>query len=51
MSDVLGAIVVAFTLLLAAGLITGRVRARSCCTPSDPKRDLRINDQDFNNPS
>ena len=29
-------------LLLAVGALTGRVRARSCCTVADPRRDTRM---------
>ena len=32
------------TVALAVGAISGRVRARSCCTPADPAHDLRIRD-------
>lgn len=28
--------------LLAAGALTGRVRARSCCAPADPAADRRM---------
>lgn len=30
------------TLALAVGAVTGRVRARSCCTPADPAHDKRM---------
>jgi len=29
-------------LLVIAGALTGRVRARSCCAVTDPRRDLRM---------
>jgi hypothetical protein len=34
--------VVIFLVLLAVGALTGRVRARSCCSPADPAADLRM---------
>jgi hypothetical protein len=33
---------VVFLVVLAAGAVTGRVRTRSCCTPTDPRDDLRM---------
>ena len=34
--------VVIFMVLLAVGALTGRVRARTCCSPADPAADLRM---------
>lgn len=42
MQYVIGSIVALGTLVLAVGAITGRVKARSCCAPSDPDRDRRM---------
>ncbi len=39
---VFGGLVLAFVVALAVGAITGRVRARSCCTPGDPGDDARM---------
>lgn len=38
----LGVVLFAFALLLLAGAVTGRVKAKSCCAVADPKRDLRM---------
>jgi len=38
----LAAIVVLPVLALAVGALTGRVRARSCCSIADPAKDLRM---------
>lgn len=43
MRYVFGALVIIFSIVLATGLVTGRIKAKSCCAPSDPKRDLRMN--------
>ena len=42
MQWVFGIPVVALVVALAVGLLTGRVSARSCCSPADPRRDLRM---------
>jgi hypothetical protein len=42
MTYVIGGLVLAATLALAVGALTGRVRARSCCAVADPRRDLRM---------
>jgi hypothetical protein len=39
---VIGAVVIAFLVLLVVGAITGRVRSRSCCSIADPRQDLRM---------
>ena len=38
----LAALVVLPVLVLIVGAATGRVRARSCCAPTDPAKDLRM---------
>ena len=38
----LGGIIVVFMVLLALGAITGRVKARSCCSIADPNQDRRM---------
>ena len=38
----LAAVVVLAFLALVVGAATGRVRARACCAPADPARDLRM---------
>jgi hypothetical protein len=38
----LAGLVALFLLALAVGAVTGRIRATSCCAPSDPRRDLRM---------
>jgi hypothetical protein len=40
----LGVIVAVFTIVLAIGALTGRVKATSCCSIADPRRDLRMQD-------
>ena len=42
MQYVIGGIVAAFTLALAIGALTGRVKVRSCCAVADPTRDRRM---------
>lgn len=42
MQYAVGGFVALFLLALVVGAVTGRVRARSCCTPTDPRRDLRM---------
>ena len=42
MQWVVGLPVIALVVALAVGLVTGRVRARSCCSVADPRRDLRM---------
>jgi hypothetical protein len=43
MADVIGGLAAALAVLLLVGAVTGRVRARSCCTlAADPKHDLRM---------
>ncbi len=42
MALVLGCVVAAFVLMLAVGGLTGRVRAQSCCSAGDARRDLRM---------
>jgi len=32
-----------YALVLAFGMITGRVKVKSCCVIADPSKDLRIN--------
>jgi hypothetical protein len=41
---VLGVIVAMFTVLLAIGAVTGRVKVTSCCSIADPRRDARMRD-------
>lgn len=36
------AVFVAFVVALIFGAVTGRVRLSGCCTPADPRRDLRM---------
>lgn len=38
----LGGAVIVFMVLLAIGAITGRVKARSCCSAVDPEHDRRM---------
>ncbi len=38
----LAGIVTLFLVALLVGGVTGRVRVRSCCTPADASRDLRM---------
>jgi len=38
----LAALVILPVLVLIVGAATGRVRARSCCAPTDPAKDLRM---------
>ena len=47
MQYVIGSIVAVGTLALAVGAITGRVKARSCCAPADPERDLRMRPEGY----
>ena len=42
MAYVAAGLVIAFLALLVLGAVTGRVRARSCCTPAEARRDLRM---------
>ncbi len=42
MVQVLGVVVVVFSLLLVVGAITGRITIQSCCAPADPRRDARM---------
>ena len=43
MADVIGAVAALLAVLLLIGAVTGRVRARSCCTlAADPEHDLRM---------
>jgi hypothetical protein len=42
MAEILGYTLIAFTLLLVVGGLTGRVRAQSCCDAGDARRDLRM---------
>lgn len=43
MKYVIGSLVAIFSTALILGMITGRIKVESCCAPSDPKRDLRMN--------
>ena len=38
-----GSLLAISSIVLFFGMITGRIKAKSCCAPSDPKRDLRMN--------
>ncbi len=38
---VFGGVVIVFLLVLIVGGLTGRVRARGCCSIADPSQDLR----------
>ena len=38
----LGGIIVVFMVMLAVGALTGRVKARSCCSIADPNQDRRM---------
>lgn len=41
----IGAVVIAFAVVLAYGAVTGRVKTNDgCCCPSDPSKDLRMRD-------
>jgi hypothetical protein len=40
----LGGLIVVFMVLLAIGALTGRVKARSCCSIPDPSRDRMMTD-------
>lgn len=42
MAQVIGLAFAALVLMLAVGAVTGRVQSRSCCSPADPRRDLRM---------
>jgi len=42
MQYLLGGLVLAFVTLVVIGGITGRLRATTCCTIADPRRDLRM---------
>jgi hypothetical protein len=45
MADLIGGLAALLALALLVGAVTGRVRARSCCTlAADPERDLRMRD-------
>jgi hypothetical protein len=45
MADVIGGLAAVLAVLLLVGAVTGRVRARSCCTlVADPEHDLRMRD-------
>lgn len=39
----LGSVVVLYAITLLIGVVSGRVKLKSCCTISDPERDLRMN--------
>lgn len=41
---VLSAVVSAVPLLLAVGVLTGRVKVNGCCALADPRCDLRMRD-------
>ena len=43
MKYIFGSLLAIFSTVLAFGMITGRIKAKPCCAPSDPKRDLRMN--------
>lgn len=36
------AVLVAFVVALIVAAVTGRVRLGGCCSPADPRRDLRM---------
>jgi|GEM_PF-2448550 len=42
MAEIIASVVVAFTLMLAAGALTGRLRARFGCGAGETRRDLRM---------
>lgn len=42
MVQVLGVVVIVFSVLLILGAITGRVTVKSCCAVADPRRDARM---------
>ena len=42
MIQVVGALVLAFVVLLVVGGLTGRVKLRSCCGIADPRNDARM---------
>lgn len=48
----LGGAAVAMLVMLAFGLVTGRIdwRAQGCCCPADPAKDLRMRDAFVPNP-
>jgi hypothetical protein len=39
---VIGVVVAVFTVLLGIGAVTGKVKATSCCSIADPRRDARM---------
>lgn len=43
MRYLLGGLVLLYVVFLIIGLITGRVKIKSCCAIADPERDLRMN--------
>ena len=43
MKYVIGGLVSAYSLVLAIGALTGRIKVKSCCVISDPSKDLRMN--------
>lgn len=42
MALIVAVLLVAFLVVLVAGALSGRIRAASCCSPADPRRDLRM---------
>lgn len=43
MKYLLGGVVALYTIVLFIGVVSGRVKLKSCCTVSSPERDLRMN--------
>jgi hypothetical protein len=39
---VIGGIVVLYMLIMLVGMVTGRVKVKSCCVVSDPSKDARM---------
>lgn len=39
---VVAAVLIAFVVALIFASVTGRVRLNGCCSPADPRRDLRM---------
>jgi hypothetical protein len=42
MVQLLAGLLVALLAALLAGALSGRIKATSCCSPADPRRDLRM---------
>jgi|GEM_PF-5943219 len=47
---VLGIVWIVFACFMVAGMLTGRVRVRSCCGFTDASCDLRLRDEAYRSP-